>query len=148
MFAFRFALFKVAWRFGSNVLIQRRSLCNVTRLAKALTHNFQSTKLLLTIPNISAKSVFLPAQQLRFATNAKGKTKKKYKKYKLKTNKSAAARFTLLGSGRVVYSSPGRNHNFRKKSASRRNRLRGRKYLGEGDASSDNKRIQRLLRGQ
>jgi large subunit ribosomal protein L35 len=62
---------------------------------------------------------------------------------KMKTNKGAAKRMRLTGTGKVRRGKAGKGHLMRGKSGSRLRRLRKNDTLPKGDA----KRIRRLLQG-
>ena len=56
------------------------------------------------------------------------------KKYKMKTNKSAAKRFHFTASGKIKRKKAGMRHFMRRKSASTKRKLRNRGYLSAADA--------------
>ena len=55
------------------------------------------------------------------------------KKYKMKTNKSAAKRFHFTASGKIKRKKAGMRHFMRRKSASAKRKLRNRSYLSAAD---------------
>jgi len=60
---------------------------------------------------------------------------------KIKTNKTAAKRFKITGSGKITRRKSGNNHMFMNKSGSRKRRLEGEPVLFKGEL----KRVRRLL---
>lgn len=62
---------------------------------------------------------------------------------KMKTNRGAAKRFTLTGTGKVRRAKQNRRHILTKKSPGRKRRLRKAAYLTQADAA----RITRLIGG-
>ncbi|MCD6361907.1 MAG: 50S ribosomal protein L35 [candidate division Zixibacteria bacterium 4484_93] len=60
---------------------------------------------------------------------------------KLKTNKSAAKRFKLSGSGKIMRFHAGKSHKNGKKSGSRLRRLRGKSVLSRVDTN----RVKRIV---
>jgi len=62
-------------------------------------------------------------------------------KKKIKTNKSAAKRFKLTGTGKLKFHKAGKSHLLYKKSAKRKRRLRGTGIV----SSSDARRLKRAL---
>ena len=56
------------------------------------------------------------------------------KKYKMKTNKSAAKRFSFTGTGKVKRKKAGLRHFMRRKNAGTKRNLRKRGYLSAADA--------------
>ena len=55
------------------------------------------------------------------------------KKYKIKTNRAAAKRYRLSGSGKVKVGRKGKRHNLSSKGRNRNRTLRGSTYLQTGD---------------
>ncbi len=62
---------------------------------------------------------------------------------KTKTKKSATKRFRLTGSGKIMRAKVGRSHLLKKKSASRKRRLRKKEAVVSGEARD----IKRMITG-
>lgn len=63
-----------------------------------------------------------------------GCNKKRGDKPKMKTNRAAAKRFTVTGTGLVKFASKGHRHNLSNKSRKRKRQQRRANYMVKGDA--------------
>jgi len=57
------------------------------------------------------------------------------KKYKMKTNRSAAKRFSLTANGKIKRKKAGMRHFMRRKSQSSKRNLRNRGYMSDADSA-------------
>jgi large subunit ribosomal protein L35 len=64
-----------------------------------------------------------------------GCNKARANKPKMKTNRGAAKRFKVTGSGQVKYSSKGRRHCLSNKGRKRKRQLKKAQYMEKGDAN-------------
>lgn len=74
-----------------------------------------------------------------------GCNKKRGDKPKMKTNRAAAKRFTVTGTGKVKFASKGHRHNLSNKSRKKKRQQRLANYMVKGDAGLVARQIPYLM---